>query len=190
MDDLDLLHDPEDPARPRRPPWMLLGGIMAVALLALVGVVWMVGTAVDGGDRPAAAASTGPTSTSVSASPTPDPTPAAVPSAATVVAAPTTAPPAVAPRAATPGPTVRTTTPGPVPRPTATTRSGLVRVPDIIGQRVRAATATLRAAGFQVAVLGGFSRPDRDERRVIAQRPTPGSWVPAGSLVVLIIDRI
>src|SRR5829696_4406487 len=115
VDDLDLLHDPEDPARPRRPPWMLLGGIMAVALLALVGVVWMVGTAVDGGDRPAAAASTGPASTSVSA------------------------------------------TPGPVPRPTAITRSGLVRVPDIIGQRVRAATATLRAAGFQVAVLGGFS---------------------------------
>src|SRR5829696_1575600 len=73
VDDLDLLHDPEDPGGPRRPPWMLLGGIVAVALLALVGVVWMVGTVVDGGDRPPAAASTGPTSTSGSAAPTATP---------------------------------------------------------------------------------------------------------------------
>jgi beta-lactam-binding protein with PASTA domain len=46
----------------------------------------------------------------------------------------------------------------------------------------------LRAVGFRVQVIGGVLDPERDDRRIVAQRPTPGSVVRAGSTVILVTD--
>ena len=82
-----------------------------------------------------------------------------------------------------PAPTVR---PVPTPKPVGK----LVAVPDVTGLRVRAATGVLQTAGLKVQVLGGVFSPDRDDRRVTAQRPTPGSVVRAGSTVILVTDGL
>lgn len=200
-DEFDLLHESQGPTPPeRRPAWALVGGLVAVVLLALVGVVWMVSSVSGRGGRITAAATTSapavtaaPTTTLAATSEPPLPTTtvptttAPLPTATFTV--PTAAPPSavtVAPRPTRTHPPAPTTS-RPVPRPTLSTPVGkLVPVPGVTGLRVKAATGVLQAQGFKVQVLGGVFSPDRDDRRVTAQRPTAGSFVRAGSTVVLV----
>lgn len=202
-DDLDLLGGSEGPGGPERPPWMLVTGIVLVALLTLVGVGWMVTSVVGGGGTvtaagpatPSAPPTTAPSSApstaraaETSAFPTALPTTTrppvptysvpVVPVPSAIGVAPTT--PRVTPRATTPPPTPR------VPPPAA----GLRTVPDVVGLKVRSATAVLKSAGFRVSVLGGLFAPDRDARRVTAQQPTAGSKARAGSIVILLTDGL
>ena len=206
MDELDLLRGSDGPAK--RPPWALLTVVVVVALLALVGAGWVASSVISGSDRPAPVAAPAPT-TSAPATTTPV---ATVPASATVLpstsppvptsAVPTVTVPAVPvqsaatvvaprPRPTTPGPTPAPT-PKPAPKPTASTPAPgtLVQVPDVIGLRVRGATAVLQAAGFRVGVLGGVLTPNRDQRRVTAQRPTPGTLLRTGSVVILVSDSV
>lgn len=196
-DDLDLLHGEPPAAPPRRPMGPLLGGLIVVALLAVVGVFWLVSTVADRGTKVGLAA---PTNT-----PAPSTTPA-VPTSAEPPTIPATLPtatfsvPALPSSVPTPLSTISapapTPTPKPVPKPVPTTRPAptpdgkLVTVPDVTGLRVTLATTQLRAAGLKVQVLGGVLDVDRDQRRVIAERPTAGSVVLAGSTVILITDGV
>ena len=94
--------------------------------------------------------------------------------------------------------TVAPTRTVPTPRPTPTTRpvrptlavpvGTLVAVPDVVGLRVSGPRPVLQSAGLRVQVIGGVLNPDRDDRRIVAQRPTPGSVVRAGSTVILVTD--
>jgi hypothetical protein len=198
-DELDLLPEQQDLTPSRRPIGLLVGALVAVALLAVAGVFWLViavagrsGTVTAAGassPAPSTAAPTTPPATTAAAETVPPPTATfslpAVPvrSAATVV--PPRPSPTPAPRPV-PNPTVK---PVPTPRPTLSTPVGkLVPVPGVIGLRVARASTELRTAGFRVQVVGGVLDPDRDDRRVVAQRPTPGSVVLAGSTVILVTD--
>jgi hypothetical protein len=98
-------------------------------------------------------------------------------------------PPPPAPKP-TPKPTTAPVpTPRPLPNPTLTIPVGpLARVPDVVGLRVQQASAVLRWAGFTVQVIGGVQDPERDDRRVTAQRPGAGAVVRAGSTVILVTD--
>lgn len=197
-DEFDLLREPEGSTPPeRRPAWLLIGGLVAVVLLTLVGVVWMIssvsgrgGTVTAAPTTSAPAVTAAPTTSLAATTDPPVPTmtvplptatftvPAApVPSAVTVAPSPTRKP---AP-----------TTSRPVPKPTLSTPVGkLVPVPGVIGLRVKAATGVLRAQGFKVQVLGGVLGPDRDDRRVTAQRPGAGAMVRAGSTVILVTNGL
>lgn len=106
---------------------------------------------------------------------------------------PTTAGPVRAPATIAPTRTVPTQRPAPttrpVPHPTLAVPAGtLVAVPGVVGLKVQQAGTVLRAAGFRVQVIGGVLDPERDDRRIVAQRPTPGSVVRAGSTVILVTD--
>lgn len=193
-DDLDLLRDPDGDGAPHRRPWPLLAAALVVALVAVAGLVWVVGSMV-GGDteiEPAAASPTATTpapetTTTTSLPPVPTRT-VASPSPTSTHAVSTIQPP------------VPTRTPSPTPTPTPTVRRPtlppppppnpkLVRVPDVVGLRLPAATLTLRAAGFRVSVPGAVGpAPKPDQRRVSAQRPAGGSLAPKGSTVVLVLD--
>lgn len=189
-DDFGLLPDQQGaPPPPRRPMGLVLGGMVLVALVAVGAVFWLVASLADRGRTVNAAGTPSPVAASTAAPTTPATTPpvttvppttvapstvAPVPSATTIV--PTTKP--------TPAPTIR-----PVPRPTLSVPVGrLVRVPDVVGLKVAQAGSVLRAAGFRVQVIGGVLDPERDDRRIVAQRPTAGSAVRAGSTVILVTD--
>jgi hypothetical protein len=192
-DDLDLLHGEPPAAPPRRPMGPLLGALIVVALLAVVGVFWLVSAVADRGTKVGLAA---PTST-----PAPSTAPA-VPTSAQPPTIPATLPtatfsvPAVPSSLPTPLSTIRAPAPKPTPKPIPTTRPAptpvgkLVTVPDVTGLRVTLATSQLRAAGLKVQVLGGVLDVDRDRRRVIAERPTAGSVVLVGSTVILVTDGV
>lgn len=198
-DELGLLRDSEGSGGPERRPWVLVTGIVLVALLTLVGVGWMVSSVLDDGATVSAAA---PTTTPPT--PAPSTTPAAAPATTTAfpTALPTTTrPPAPTyslpvvpvPSAVSVAPTTRRPAPMPTPRvttPRATPPAGLRVVPDVVGLRVRSARVSLEAAGFRVSVLGGVFGSGRDNRRVTAQRPTPGTLARAGSTVVLVTDGL
>lgn len=194
-DEFDLFREsPRSTPPARRPLWLLLSGAVVVALLAVVGVFWMVSSVTGRGGTVSAAATPQPPATSVAA-------PATTVAAATGEPAPptTTVP---APPTATftvpvkPLPSAHTVAPPkpkpkPTPRPTLSTPVGkLVTVPDVTGLRVKPATAALTAAGLKVQVLGGLFTTDRDDRRVTSQRPTAGSVVRAGSTVILVTDGL
>lgn len=199
MDELDLLHESDGPGEPkRRPPGLLLGGLLVVVLLALVGVGWMVGTvasrdgtvtAANGSTVPAAtttAAATEPAQASASESAFPTALPAVtVTPRRTIPVGVGTVAPSPTPRVTTPR-----ATPKPSPKPTVTPPTGLVAVPDLVGLKVRSATSILKAAGFKVTVLGGILAPDRDARRVTGQQPGPGTKARPGSVVVLLTDGL
>jgi hypothetical protein len=200
-DEFDLLRDPPGPTPPRRPLWLLLGALVLVALLAVVGVVWMVSSVSDRGGRATLAASSSAPSSSAATPPaTSEPVPTIVLPPPVTSAAVPTATGTIPVRSATvaPPPTPKPTTkpapkptPVPVPRPTLSRPAGkLVAVPDVVGLRVPAATSVLTAAGLKVQVLGGVLVVDRDQRRVTAQRPTPGTFVRAGATVILVTDGL
>jgi len=65
-----------------------------------------------------------------------------------------------------------------------------VPVPDVVGQRVTAATLVLRAAGFRVSIPGEVIAPGPkpDPRRVRIQTPFGDTLAPKGSTVVLLLD--
>jgi hypothetical protein len=197
-DEFDLLRDAPGPTPPRRPMWLLLGALVLVALLAVVGVVWMVSSVSDRGGRVTAAASSAASSPAAPATPpaTSEPVPTTVPPLPSTTAAVPTATIPVLSATVAPPPTPKPTTkpapkPTPVPRPTLSRPAGkLVAVPDVVGLRVQPATSVLTAAGLKVQVLGGVLVVDRDQRRVTAQRPTPGTFVRAGSTVILVTDGL
>ena len=192
-DEFGLLPDQQGaPPPPRRPMGLVLGGLVLVALAAVAAVFWLVVSLADRGrtviatgtPSPAAATSAAPTPTPVATTP-PGPTePPTTVAPITVVPVPSaTTPTRTAPKP-TPAPTTR-----PAPRPTLSVPVGrLVRVPDVVGLRVQQAGTVLRAAGLRVQVIGGVLDPDRDDRRIVAQRPTAGSAVRAGSTVILVTD--
>lgn len=194
-DDLNLLRGADEPDGPGRQPWMLVTGVVLVALLTLVGVGWAVTSVLDQDGEPARAAA--PTTSPAAATTVPTPADATsdppFPTALPTTTAPTYSvptspvPPALTVAPTTRRPVPRVTTP-PVPRPTIPP-AGLRAVPDVVGQRVRTATAILQAAGFRVSVLGG-SGSGRDRRRVTTQQPSAGTAAPAGSVVILLTDGL
>jgi PASTA domain len=194
-DDLGLLPDEQaGPPPPRRPLGLLVGGLVAVALLVVAGAVWMVASVSDrvpnvkaaGSASPAPATTAAPSTTP--AATTAPPTTAAPTSAGPVRTATTVVvtPPPPAPKPTPKPTTVPAPTPRPLPKPTLTIP--LARVPDVVGLRVQQASAVLRAAGFTVQVIGGVQDPERDDRRITAQRPGAGAVVRAGSTVILVTD--
>ena len=158
-------------------PWALLGGILVAALLAVGGLVWMIGAAI-GGDRPAPVAAP-PATRSATPSPTPSPTPT---EEAETTPPETSSPPTVTlpppPTVTKVQPTPRRTTPRPTQNP------AFVEVPDVIGLRVSNARRILEQAGLNASVLFG----NDGSRTVVAQQPR-GGQVPRGSTVVLLAGR-
>ena len=191
-DDFGLLPDQQGaPPPPRRPMGLVLGGMVLVALVAVGAVFWLVASLADRGRTVTAAGTPSPVAATTAA---PTPTPVATTPQVTTVPPTTVAPSTVAPAPSataivpTPKPTPAPTT-RPVPRPTLAVPVGrLVRVPDVVGLKVAQAGTVLRAAGFRVQVIGGVLDPERDDRRIVAQRPTAGSAVRAGSTVILVTD--
>jgi hypothetical protein len=177
------------PPPPQRPLGLVLAGLVLVALVAVGGVFWLVASLADRGRTVNAAGTPSPAAVT-SAAPTPTPE-ATTPPAPT--APPTTAGPVRAPATVAPTRTVPTQRPAPttlpVPHPTLAVPVGtLVAVPGVVGLKVQLAGTVLRAAGFRVQVIGGVLDPERDDRRIVAQRPTPGSVVRAGSTVILVTN--
>jgi len=187
-DEFGLLPDQQGaPPPPRRPIGLILGGLVLVGLVLLAATFWLATS-----HRTVVAAGTPAPGATTPASPTPTPSP--TPTETTpVTTVPTTVAPTTAPAATTapttrPAPTPAPTT-RPVPRPTLSVPVGrLVRVPDVVGLRVQRAVTALQAAGFRVQVIGGVLDPERDDRRVVAQRPTAGSVILAGFTVILVTD--
>lgn len=209
MEELDLLHDPDDAqtapmmAVPRESletggplpgpmngprevapgahrqdgptrPWGWLIAVLAAALLAVGGLVWMIGATVGRGDRTAAPAVAASPSATLSLEPSPT-----MPVDTATQAIPT--PSATTPQlSVSPAPTV-TAVVTPTPKPSAV--GGFVVVPNVVGDRVRSATRELERLGLKVSVMpvGGQNAA----QRVIAQQPS-GGRVPRGSTVVLL----
>jgi hypothetical protein len=166
---------------PPRRPWPWLAGLVALAVLAALGVAWTIGSLTDTGPRrppPAAApptepvAPTLPQATGLPLPTAPDPTTPPLPSPSPSVTIP-------------PAPSATTVAP---PRPTP--RSRLVRVPGVVGERRGTAERTLRAAGFAVFVRSVPAPSARQVRRVVGQLPGAGQLAPRGSAVILLVgDR-
>jgi hypothetical protein len=177
------------PPPPQRSLGLVLAGLVLVALVAVGGVFWLVASLADRGRTVNAAGTPSPAAVT-SAAPTPTPE-ATTPPAPT--APPTTAGSVRAPGTVAPTRTVPTQRPAPttlpVPHPTLAVPVGtLVAVPGVVGLKVQLAGTVLRAAGFRVQVIGGVLDPERDDRRIVAQRPTAGSVVRAGSTVILVTN--
>jgi hypothetical protein len=192
-DDFGLLPDQQGTSPPpQRPMWLVLGGLLLVALVAVGAVFWLVASLADRGRTVNAAATPSPAAaTSAAPTPTAATTPP-VPTAVPTTVAPTTVAPVrsaatIVPTRTVPPPHAPTTRP--TPRPTLAVPVGkLVAVPGVVGLKVQQASTVLRGAGLQVQVIGGVLDPDRDDRRIVAQRPTAGSVVRAGSTVILVTD--
>ena len=190
-DDFGLLPDQQGaPPPPRRPTGLVLGGMVLVALVAVGAVFWLVASLADRGRTVNAAGTPSPVAATTAAPTTPVATTPPVTTVPPTTVAPSTVAPAPSATAIvptpkpTPAPTIR-----PVPRPTLSVPVGrLVRVPDVVGLKVAQAGSVLRAAGFRVQVIGGVLDPERDDRRIVAQRPTAGLVVRAGSTVILVTD--
>ena len=190
-DDFGLLPDQQGaPPPPRRPMGLVLGGMVLVALVAVGAVFWLVASLADRGRTVNAAGTPSPVAATTAAPTTPVATTPPVTTVPPTTVAPSTVAPAPSATAIvptpkpTPAPTIR-----PVPRPTLSVPVGrLVRVPDVVGLKVAQVGSVLRAAAFRVQVIGGVLDPERDDRRIVAQRPTAGSVVRAGSTVILVTD--
>lgn len=182
------------PPPPQRPLGLVLAGLVLVALVAVGGVFWLVASLADRGRTVNAAGTPSPAAvTSAAPTPTPEASTPPAPTVPPTTAAPITAGPVRSPATIAPTRTVPTQRPAPttrpVPRPTLAVPVGtLVAVPGVVGLKVQLAGTVLRAAGFRVQVIGGVLDPERDDRRIVAQRPTPGSVVRAGSTVILVTD--
>jgi len=182
------------PPPPRRPLGLVLAGLVLVALVAVGGVFWLVASLADRGRTVDAAGTPSPAAvTSAAPSTAPEASTPPAPTAPPTTAAPTTAGPVRAPATRAPTRTVPTQRPAPtirpVPHPTLAVPVGtLVAVPGVVGLKVQQASTVLRTVGFRVQVIGGVLDPERDDRRIVAQRPTPGSVVRAGSTVILVTD--
>ena len=193
-DEFGLLPGQQAPPPPQRPLGLVLAGLVLVALLAVGGVFWLVASLADRGRTVDAAGTPSPAAvTSAAPSTAPEASTPPAPTAPPTTAAPTTAGPVRAPATRAPTRTVPTQRPAPtirpVPHPTLAVPVGtLVPVPGVVGLKVQQAGTVLRAAGFRVQVIGGVLDPERDDRRIVAQRPTPGSVVRAGSTVILVTD--
>jgi len=166
----------QDPRSSR--PWPWLGGLVAVAVLATVGLAWLAGGLV--GKRQPGGAPAAVDTVSPSASPLPaEPSPPVTIGPTMTVAAPSPSPTP----AASPLPSVSTVVgPSPTPAPPQ-----VVRVPNVVGERQGPATATLRAAGFTVSIVTAPAPSPRQARRVLAQRPGPGQVAGRGSTVTLVV---
>lgn len=157
-------------------PWAWLIAVVAAALIAVAGLVWMIGSAIGGGDRQPVAAPVVSATASLSLSaPSTVPVETATPTVPTPSSVPTVTIP--------PAPSVTRVMPTPKPTPSATPR--FVRVPDVVGDRVRTATRSLENAGFKVSVVG--LGDNQDNRRVAAQSPGGGGRARYGSTVVLLV---
>ena len=192
-DEFGLLPDQQGaPPPPRRPIGLILGGLVLVGLVLLAATFWLA-TSLTGADRTVVAAGTPAPDATTPATPTPTPSPTPTETTPVTTVPPTTVAPTTVPATTTVPTTRPAPTPAPttrqVPRPTLSVPVGrLVRVPDVVGLRVQRAVTELQAAGFRVQVIGGVLDPERDDRRVVAQRPTAGSVILAGFTVILVTD--
>jgi hypothetical protein len=179
--------DPHDsPGGVHRPDtdrrWLWLVGLVAVALLAVSGLVALL-VAAPRNSQPRPAVTLGSRSVAAPRSPavtTPTAAPASTPDQTGL--ANTLRPTVPPPHTATP-PLV---TPTVVPPPT---RPGpqLVPVPRVIGQLAATAIATLRAKGFGTNIVAApIGRPGQ-ANRVLLQSPEAGQTAPLGSTVTIII---
>lgn len=207
MEELDLLHDPDDaqtapimpvPGEPLETggplpgpmigprevapgahrqdgparPWAWLVAVLAAALLAVGGLVWMIGATVGRGDRTAAPAAAASPSAPLSLEPSPT---VPVDTATQAIPTPLVTTPQLS---VSPAPSV-TAVVTPTPKPS--TVGGFVVVPNVVGDRVRSATRQLERLGLKVSVVPVSGQ---NAQRVIAQQPS-GGRVPRGSTVVL-----
>jgi hypothetical protein len=167
---------------PPRRPWPWLAGLAALAVVAALGTAWAIGGLTDPTPRRQSSAAAPTTDPLMPTQPTD--TGDAFPTGPGFSTTPTPSAPLSSTVTIPPAPSASSVSPRPTPRP------GLVRVPDVVGERRGAAEATLRAAGFAVSVQLVRAPSPRQVRRVIAQLPTAGQLAPAGSVVVLLVgDR-
>jgi hypothetical protein len=166
-------------AAPGRPPWRLLVAVLMAALTAVVGLIWWIGAQVgQPAPRPPVAVPT------ASSAPSALPSPPTFEPTAALPTPPGTATISPAPTLSRPAPP---TTSVAAPVPTRPPLPALVRVPGVVGDRLSAATVTLRAAGFRVTSLVTPVRSPRDSRRVVAQFPAAGTLARPGQLVTLMV---
>jgi len=161
-------------------PWPLLVGLVVVAVAAATGLAWLAGGLV-GGSLPR------PVTTPSVASPLPSaqPTDTGLPidTSAPTFAGATASPSPISSPTPRPSPSTR-----PMPSPSASPRPRLVRVPQVVGDREAAATATLRGAGFTVSVVRVPVTSRREDRRVVAQSPA-GGYASPGSVVTVMVGQ-
>jgi beta-lactam-binding protein with PASTA domain len=104
--------------------------------------------------------------------------------------------PAAAPtpkQAAAPAPPPLPAAPPPAPRPAPrrpVARDGEVLVPKVQGVRLQFARSRLQRKGLTVGRISYGSDEDHMEEMVLGQTPAPGSSVPRGSPVDLVVNRI
>ncbi|MFL6127790.1 MAG: PASTA domain-containing protein [Mycobacteriales bacterium] len=167
-----------------RPPWIWFTPVAALAVLAALAFAWTLAGTTDRPRRPPASAS----GTDSLAPAVPPATMGPLPTVPGASAVSSPVPSAALPSptaAAPPAPSAST-----MVSPTASPRVRLARVPDVVGDRQGAAEATLRAAGFAVAVELVPAPSPRQARRVLAQGPGSGQLARLGSVVTLTVgDR-
>jgi cytoskeletal protein RodZ len=170
---------PDEPGGRPRWPWMVALGVLG--LLGMSGLIWLAsGSIPDLGTvrQPVPSQST---DDRLSIADTPlDTLPPVTESAGAVT---TNAPFSTQTPGQTPTPT-RSPTPSPSASPTT---PAVVSVPGVVGKREAAATATLRGAGFAVAVSHATATARRDVNRVISQSPAAGQRARRGATVTIVI---
>jgi eukaryotic-like serine/threonine-protein kinase len=163
------------PARRRRRRRLALVAGLAGAWLAVVAVV-AVGLPRGGPHRPAASQTPVPPSSVVLTPTTSEPATSTTPSQAPTTAVPTSAARAQAPPAPQPS------------RPPSGGGAGIPErrtVPGVLGLNPEQAAQVLGGAGLRVRFVGAHGRGRT--RRVVAQDPTAGEVVPAGSVVTVTV---
>jgi hypothetical protein len=97
------------------------------------------------------------------------------------------APSPSAPPATTPATTTTSTTPAPTTTTPSPTPSG-IEIPNLVGQLYEDAALTLAGLGFETQRVDLFNATV-PEGRVIVTDPTPGSVVPTGETITIIVSK-
>jgi cytoskeletal protein RodZ len=175
----------DDGAAERRWPW--LAALAALAVLGLSGLGWLLARVPQPDYRqaaptvsPSVSSTAAPAETTVGSTAPPPTVTAVATSGSPTSEIPTSTPPAPSTSPA------RSTAPGTTPRP-APTLPRMVTVPNVVGKRTAAATATLRSAGFSVATASVPTAKRREIGRVISQSPSAGSTATRGSVVTIFV---
>jgi hypothetical protein len=173
--------DTDGPDGERRWPW--LAGLGVLALLALSGLIWLVGSI----PHPASNQRSAPTAAPTDELSTPDATAGTQPPPSEGATSTATSSPTGTPTASPSTSQVATPTPSTVATPTRPPAPSQVRVPDVVGKRQASAAAVLRGAGFSVAVVRVGTDTRRQVNRVISQSPAAGQTATVGSTVTIFV---
>jgi hypothetical protein len=171
--------DPDREDRDLRWPWLAV--LCVLPVLAVWGLIWLL-TSIP---QPGVANQVAPTTAPIGApatsgetfrtGPVPSESRASAPTSTSAASASTSSE-----RVAPPSPRH-----SPTETPTRPATPAPVDVPDVVGRRLQAATAALRAAGFEVAVVRVTTEVRRQVSRVISQSPGGGQTAPRGSTVTI-----